>query len=333
LYEQTAAITAGNMVIAVKGIPDFRMTERAAAPVTAYAIGMGINFDGFERFGHGDASSLLHRALKANFVSGSMVKITNINFKLRAPYCKITRMKANESGNVIFYVLIAVALLAALSYTVAQSTRGGVSSLSGEKASINAAEIIEYGNILTSAIAQTRLRGHLDTEVSMENTVVSGYENTNCADAECQIFNIAGGGVSYLTPKEEWLDSAHDGQNRYGEIYFNGTTAAEEAGTDKDDLVMIVPYLKKELCVAINKKLAIIPPSGDTPLEINGPGAMNVKFQGVYDTTSDTKISGAGTSGNAQMLFGKSGGCTQSSGGGSNPPAGSYHYYQVLIAR
>ena len=68
-------------------------------------------------------------------------------------------MNNSQSGNVLFYILIAVALLAALSYTVAQSTRGNVSQLSAERARLYATEIIENGNVISSAVSQLRLRG------------------------------------------------------------------------------------------------------------------------------------------------------------------------------
>ena len=68
-------------------------------------------------------------------------------------------MNSSESGNVLFYILIAVALLAALSYTVAQSTRGNVGQLSAERARLYATEIIENANVMSSAVSQLRLRG------------------------------------------------------------------------------------------------------------------------------------------------------------------------------
>lgn len=244
-------------------------------------------------------------------------------------------MKDNkaQSGNVIFYILIAVALLAALSFTVAGSLRGGTGQITGEKAALEATALIEYGNVVSGAVAQLRLRGYQDTEISFDQPVVSGYTNAACASGACKVFELAGAGVTYQPPKADWLEAAQAGQARFGEVYITGSTAALGAGTSADDLVMLIPYVKQEICAAVNKKLGILPPSSVTPAETNGPAAMNAKFTGVYDTVADTAIAGSATPGNATILMAKMAGCTEGSGGGGNPPAGTYHFYQVLLAR
>ncbi|MGH1456082.1 MAG: hypothetical protein ACRBDI_04825 [Alphaproteobacteria bacterium] len=242
-------------------------------------------------------------------------------------------MRDNQSGNVLFYIFIAVGLLAALSYVVAQSGRGGVGNISAERAAIYASEIIEYGNIVSQATDQLRLRGYSDTQISFENSVVAGYVNANCTEVGCELFDVAGGAVNYMTPKAEWLDSDQSAQLRYGEIYFHGETSAIDVGTSGDDLIMFVPYLKKEVCEAVNSRLGIDPVNRDVPLEVNGPFVGNVLFTGAYGSVLDRKVSGDATTGETDILYGKYAGCTESPGGGSLPPAGTYHYFQVLLAR
>ena len=78
-------------------------------------------------------------------------------------------MIKEQSGNVIYYVLIAVALLAALSYVVAQSGRGGFSSITKDRAGLIASEILDYSNMIETAMGQLRLRGCGLEEVSFEN--------------------------------------------------------------------------------------------------------------------------------------------------------------------
>ncbi len=242
-------------------------------------------------------------------------------------------MHKDQSGNVLFYILIAVALLAALSYAIAQSGRSSGSNISSERAALYATEIIEYGNIISQAVSQIRLRDYKDTEISFENNVVSGYTNANCTDSECEIFNINGGGIHYMPPKSDWLDSSNSSASLYGELYFNGSSSAIEIGTSSDDLILFIPYIKQDLCIAINKKLGIIPTTDKVPSEINGPFDVADKFTGSYGSTLDHKVSGNATTGETSILYGKNSGCTEASGSSPNPASGTYHYYQVLIAR
>ncbi|PCJ97802.1 MAG: hypothetical protein COA45_08930 [Zetaproteobacteria bacterium] len=242
-------------------------------------------------------------------------------------------MKNSQSGNVLVYILIAVALLAALSYTIAQSGRGSIASMHAEQSRLHATEIIEYGGILGQAVSQIRLRGYLESEISLENNIVAGYTNVNCTDSECEIFDVNGGGVRYLAPKPAWLDGAQSAQLRYGELYFNAESSAVDVGSNADDLILFIPYLKKEVCMAVNKQLDLTPASRDVPLETHGPFAVNIKFVGSYGSAFDRKVSGDGTTGQTDILYGKMAGCTEASGTASTPASGTFHYYQVLIAR
>ncbi len=217
-------------------------------------------------------------------------------------------MKNNQSGNILFYILIAVALLAALSFTVAQSGRGSMSNLSNEKAALYATEIIEYGNILAQATSQIRLRGYKDTQISFENTKVTGYTNTNCTEDECEIFHVNGGGINWSAPPK----NTNDGTDWL--ITVNNIT---NIGTTSVDLVMLLQNVNLSVCQQINKKLygtITIPQEEDT--------ITLTKFTGTY--------SGLSISDSGNVMAGNYAYCFE---GNSTPAAGTYHYYQVLIAR
>ena len=239
-------------------------------------------------------------------------------------------MNQTQSGNVIFYILIAVALLAALSYSVTQSGRGGVGNISKDKAALHASEIIAYGNTLAQAVSQIRLRGYKDTEISLENSIISGYTNANCTDDECKIFHVSGGGVHYMEPKTDWLDSSFSAKSNYGDITFSGGSCTESTtchtdGLDNEDLILFFPYMKKEICLALNDKLNVSNPSDDAPIDAACSGAgTGAKFTGTYANTLALKDS-AGNLNRTAGCFRHDGGCATISG--------SYHYYQVLIER
>ncbi|MCB1783020.1 MAG: hypothetical protein KDI13_03420 [Alphaproteobacteria bacterium] len=246
-------------------------------------------------------------------------------------------MMRGQSGNVLFYILIAVGLLAALSYVVAQSSRGSVTRLSEDKARLYASEILEYGGILSHAVSQLRLRGYKDTQVSFENSVVSGYANGNCSSEACKVFSPGGAGVSYVAPKTAWLDDSKSASTGYGTYYITGASCVVNVGAGEDDcdsgsvddeeLLLILPYVAKDVCVKLNDLAGVSNVLGDPPQEDANSYVMNGdKFTGSY---SESYAIGDGA-GEPANFDGKTAGCFQ---GGGSPVAGTYHFYQVLLAR
>lgn len=96
--------------------------------------------------------------------------------------------KANkQSGNILFLILIAVALFAALSYAVTQSNRGGGSNAQAEKDQINTAQYLQWASNIKYAITRMKLiNGCEDTDITFYN---------NPARPECGIFHPDGGAV------------------------------------------------------------------------------------------------------------------------------------------
>ncbi len=240
-------------------------------------------------------------------------------------------MTSQQSGNVLFYILIAVALLAALSYSVSQSSRGSGSALSKEAANVYAIEVMEFGNTLSQAVAQIRLRGFDEAELSFENDTLTGYINPNCSGDECKIFHISGGGVEYQAPNVDWLDQSFStGYLSYGDYQFLGQACTESTtchsdSIDNEDLVLFVPYIKREVCLQINKRLGVPNPSGDAPEDIGCSGSgSGFRFTGAFVETISLKDA-AGDLNNIAGCFKHGAGCT--------PSPNSYHYYRTLVER
>ena len=109
-----------------------------------------------------------------------------------------TQHSSATKGNVLFLILIAVALFAALSYAVTQSSKTGGSNIGKDKAKIIASEIIQYATSVEQAVSRiTLMNGCTDTQISFENPIVSGFINPNApADKRCHILHLDGGGVA-----------------------------------------------------------------------------------------------------------------------------------------
>lgn len=249
---------------------------------------------------------------------------------------RVVCSRRGESGNVLFYILIAIVLLAALSYAVSSSSRSGSGDISNERAKLAASELLEYASSISTAVKQLKLRGCTDTEISFANTIsATSYANTNAPDdGSCNIFGIAGGGMQYKPPQAEWLNSAVSTLPYYGQNLFTGATCINRVGTGYTDcedegetateLMMAVMFLKEKLCSEINYQLGIAA-KGAPPLVNTSFDAIlaGVEFQGAYPATP-FRIANAGNT-----IDGQYSACMELNG----LPAGDYVFFKVLLAR
>lgn len=243
-----------------------------------------------------------------------------------------------QSGNALFLILIAVALFAALSYAVTQSGRGG-GSIDKETAILDAAQITQYSALVHNAVTRIMiLNGCSETELSFENTITAqDYTNaTSPSDKSCHVFDRNGGGMTYQSPSSEWLgplpsDLGHDaGLDALHGVWFITDASFSGIGVSGGDLALILPYVTKEICVAMNDMFSIVNPSGNPPQD-NAIAYDIAPFDGNYGSN---KVFNNTTSGNDEFN-GKASGCIAGGlgAGFAGQPTGTYAYYQVLIER
>lgn len=229
-----------------------------------------------------------------------------------------------QSGNVMFYILIAIALLAALIYAVSQSGRGNLSEITDEKARLLGAEILEYADAVGNATAQLRLRGIKDTNLCFDDPGWGNadYDHGGCADNAAKIYHLSGGGVTWKNAPATAMDSSASPDNLwaiYGdnEIKDMGTTCGAAGCAD---LVLVVDELSANVCTKINFLLGIggrnDPPPTDTAIG-------TTKFIGAYDYAQTIGDEAGGAA-----LAGKTAACFEKTGA----PA-KYTFFKVLVAR
>lgn len=235
----------------------------------------------------------------------------------------LSRVLSSQSGNALWFILIAIVLIGALTMLL---TRGASSvSQSGdvEQSRIRASQIMRYAQGLQSAIEQMRDRGVSESDISFQNTTtVTNYTNAHCAQADCKLFDINGGGQEYRKPPEgvndgsEWIFT---GANNVGSASGPvGTTAAVSG----NDLIMLLPNANSDLCAQINRDMGIgiagAIPEDHTGLDLT-------PFTGTYANTLNV-IEGDPA---PFELDGKTAGCFINK---AVNPAVTYFYY-VLLAR
>lgn len=174
------------------------------------------------------------------------------------------RMGRAQNGNILFLILLAVALFAALAYAVTSSLRGGGKDASSEKTRLFAAQLIENASL----IEQTMMRAML-----VDNVPEYGFDfynggsgssnsasNASCTQAACKIYAPNGGHVPYLTiPDWASMEASPASLNRRPYTYV---TQVMDIGSPAPDVIVLYQYLNLDLCRAINALLG----HGDTPM-------------------------------------------------------------------
>ena len=127
----------------------------------------------------------------------------------------LMKIKNKIAGNAMFFVLIGVALFAALSYVVTQSGQTSGSRADRETEQLQVNEILQYGSALQHALQRMVMSGGCRIGIGGNLVLFDGtvgfdssewanpgdYDNPNApADNSCDIFDPVGGGVDWQPP-------------------------------------------------------------------------------------------------------------------------------------
>lgn len=172
-------------------------------------------------------------------------------------------MRGNsQSGAVFYYILLAVVLVAALSYAVSNSNRASTGTLSADQAQIATNELLDYYNALSTSIQKLQLRGCDPSEISYEGADTGGfgatdYDNTTApTDESCHIFSLSGGSLNYQTPSQIMLDQSQSSDPYFGHTYFIENSAINMLNSSGSHTnYAITPFVKEEICLEISKRI------------------------------------------------------------------------------
>jgi hypothetical protein len=201
-----------------------------------------------------------------------------------------------NSGNVLFLILLAVALFAALSYAVTQSNRSGGNDISDEDARLVASQITQYATLMEQTVTRLRLsNGCRDTQISFAadsdgdgDWYDTGdlYHNPNApSDFRCHVFHSDGGAINEFNHPIEGQNWSINGNNsiRYIGSPYDGTFC-HNAATPSNcaELIFFIPLGNNmNTCMYLNDAVGVDNPAGAPPL--NGSWAnMSSRFEGAY---------------------------------------------------
>lgn len=227
--------------------------------------------------------------------------------------------RSREKGNVLFLILIAVALFAALSYAVTQSTRGG-GDASKETDLISGAQITQYPASVRTAVVRMIIGGTAVSE--LEFNPPSDFASCTNSGVNC-VFHPSGGGATYAEAPGNLMANGGAGTwhfNGHFEVVNIGTSVGTSASGN--EITAFLPGVSSTVCSRINTELGI---SGDVIAAADISANYDQDMDDSYTIPSSETILGQTAGTNTLGLEGQPFGCFQ------NGAAGEWVYYHVLI--
>ena len=257
-----------------------------------------------------------------------------------------------SKGNAIVIVLIMIALLGALTLTL---TRMGSNNndISQEQAQVIASQVLRQAKTLEAATSNLLAKGCSITQLSFDNSLVSGYTNLQSpADKSCWLFDLAGAGLAPPIPPTGSNDGSAWFYSSNNSIMGVGPERETSAGCVSNcrELLMILPIVKDSVCKAINQNIGLTSSYGaNIPVHIGTAVELYTKYAASVlsadtknfsdPTTSGRVITTNFTTPTSSQLWDKKTACFNSQNGYQNPSGttitgtGLNFFYQVLVER
>lgn len=220
----------------------------------------------------------------------------------------MNRKYHKESGNALWFIMLAIAMLAALTITITRSSDSVEQSGDFERHRIQASNIMRYSKGLAQTIDTMRMRGISENDISFHSPDWghTDYEHSPPQGNENRIFSVEGGGMNLpdINGATNWS--------------FFGNRAVQDVETAANDLI-IQTEVSKNVCLQINMLADVTNTGGEPPTDdIDAPDP----YIGSFSATAGTDVI---IGNDAAELAGKPTGCRED--------GGSYYFYHVLIER
>lgn len=196
----------------------------------------------------------------------------------------------SQAGNVLFLILIAVALFAALSYAVTQSTRGG-GDIDEDKVKMDVAQLFQYLSALDFAVMRMMtINGCSENDINFDNdkyirnngaiAMPTGTHLYAPADGSCDIFHTNGGAMHFYELPQQYIVTGHTGEWRSGNMYMVDAPV-ENIGSAADDLIVSLGHVSANMCSAINEASGL-----GSAIPTANIGDANDYFNGDYNASA-----------------------------------------------
>ncbi|MFP4312917.1 MAG: hypothetical protein ACLFR0_01210 [Alphaproteobacteria bacterium] len=226
----------------------------------------------------------------------------------------------------MFMILIAIALIGLLTAVISNSNSTDNSDIDGETLTIRASEVQRYASelerginyIMQNGVSESDIRFAIPTDTA--NATGYGDDGDVNTNPQAQMFHPNGGGATYRDPPQNI-------QSTVSAWEFYGGTRIPGAGTNRADLIAVLPNVTAQFCQKINE----INGQSATPAE-DGSGNINAGVAARFG------------SGGTTVTFDDSTPNTLNTGSFSKIPAlqacvtvagspAEYHFYHVIMPR
>jgi len=241
--------------------------------------------------------------------------------------------KASERGNVLFLILIAVALFAALSYVVTQSTRSGGGSTEREQNILSSAQMTQYPTALRTAIIRMILSG-----VSAEELLFNDPSAFSGVSTNLLVFHPQGGGAVFQEAPLELMAGGAIGQWNFNADFEVPGIGIDGAGGN--DLIAFLRNISVGICRQTNEELGLAPADFSTgcATAAAATGGVPAMANSLTNIGNNRVTSGAVFPGTAGAIIDSSGACAgiftrKASGCFWDGTNSDYVFYSVLLER
>lgn len=170
--------------------------------------------------------------------------------------------RKRERGNALIYVLIAIALFAALSFTLGRQTDSGeAGSLDDDRAEIFASQLISYASQAKNVIDQMDFQG---IDISKVDFTLPSDTTFNSGTTIYKIYHPDGGGLNLGTLSPTNTDSSNITtpgdppagwyMGRFNDVEWSALDSGAGAG-NYEDIILVAYGINGSVCRVINNKI------------------------------------------------------------------------------
>ncbi len=154
-----------------------------------------------------------------------------------------------ESGNVIFFILMAIVLIGLV--TAALRSGGGDANIDKESLFLKVTQARQHASELERAITFIMQNGASETDIRFAHPDAHSDYGVIATTPQFQVFSTQGGGAEYRLPPADVQIAAADWEF-YSHTHIPGA-GSSRAGFRRAELIAVLPDVTLQFCAKINE--------------------------------------------------------------------------------